>query len=471
MGEEYGREEWQEDEAAATAEAIRRIEAAIASGETVLDFTDLSAMTRLPDALAGAQGVREIYASIARPGGSRPAIGAYRRLEDLSVLASLSALTWLDLSQTRVTDLSALAGLSALTSLDLSYTSVTDLSALAGLSALTSLDLSGTRVTDLSVLMQIPLFAAETAQSLRIQGTPAARSEVDPNMEALSGLPPDRCAIETVQYLKGTHPLNRDPLGKGNGGTAGAGLAGRLADASPVAIQNVDGKLEAVNPGAPQRVNALEAGQRIEGLRHHVALVLSEARQTQCGAAVLRRLEAYANGLAGDPPIFFVIDAPMQMLRGSLDDSYLMEAVDRGLEQGLKSLVVAHDALRPFLLPPTDEEIAAVDALPPIQPGVTPNEVAVLAQEAIEALSGAEVAEKVGGQLVNTLKAIEELALSLKDRKDPAGPLRRVIASFGGTLSVLADAIALHAWWLGPAGVALAGRIQPSFERIMGLFM
>jgi hypothetical protein len=60
MGDEYGRMEWQTDKAAATAEAVRRIEAAIASGATVLDFADLIAMTRLPDELAKAQEVREI---------------------------------------------------------------------------------------------------------------------------------------------------------------------------------------------------------------------------------------------------------------------------------------------------------------------------------------------------------------------------------------------------------------------------
>jgi hypothetical protein len=93
MGDEYGRVEWQTDEAAATAEAVRRIEAAIASGAKGLDFSDLSAMTRLPDELAKAHGVREINAGVVSP---------IRALDDnflVKRLTSISAYTTLPLLQ------------------------------------------------------------------------------------------------------------------------------------------------------------------------------------------------------------------------------------------------------------------------------------------------------------------------------------------------------------------------------------
>lgn len=534
MGDEYGRMEWQTDEAAATAEAVRRIEAAIASGATVLDFSDLSAMTRLPDALAKAHGVREINAGVAFVAGSPKQNFAERRLSDISALAGLpmlstltlssthvsdvsplsglSGLTSLDLSNTPVKDLSALSGLYGLTSLDLSYTAVSDLSALSGLvgltslvvsgnwvsdlsalsglsgltslelsetsvfdlsalsglSGLASLDLSTTHVSDLGFLMSFPMFASEQAKFLRYDNTPAANPQADRRLDFLSRLPPDRCAIETVQYLKGTHPDFGPPEVRGNG--TGKPIAAALALASPIAIGRVGDQLEAINPGTPQRVNPLEAGQRVDGLRRQVALVRGEAHYTQCGPAVLRRLEAYAQSLAADPPIFFVMDAPMQMLRGSLDDSYLMEAVDKGLEQGLRGLVDAHDALRPFLLPPSGEEVAAMDALPPLALDVTPDDVAGLAHRAVDALSREDIRDMVGPQLVSTLKAIEDLAVAWKDRSDNPSFLRSIVAPFGGTLSVLADAISVHAWWLGPTGVSLAGRIQPLLDTVLGWF-
>jgi hypothetical protein len=556
MGDEYGRMEWQTDEAAATAEAVRRIEAAIASGATALDFSDLSAMTRLPDELAKAHGVREINAGVAFVAGSPKQNFAERRLTDISALAGLpmlstltlsrthvsdvsplsglsgltsldlsntpvfllsplsglSRLTSLDLSNTPVKDLSALSGLYGLTSLDLSYTAVSDLSALSGLvgltslvvsgnwvsdlsalsgllgltslevsetsvfdlsalsglSGLASLDLSTTHVSDLGFLMLFPLFASEQAKFLRYDNTPAANPQADRRLDLLSRLPPDRCAIETVQYLKGTHPDFGPPEVRGNG--VSKPIAATLAEASPIAIGRVGDRLEAINPGTPQRVNPLEMGQRVDGLRRQVALVRAEALHTQCGPAVLRRLESYADSLAADLPIFFVMDAPMHMLRGSLDDSYLMEAVDKGLQQGLRGLVDAHDALRPFLLPPSDEEVAAMDALPPLDVDVTPDDVAGLAHQALDALSHEDIRDKVGPQLVSTLKAIEDLAVTWKDRSDNPSFLRKIVAPFGGTLSVLADAISVHAWWLGPTGVLLAARIQPLLDKVLGWF-
>jgi hypothetical protein len=97
MGDAVGRAEWRTDEAAATAEAVRRIDAAIASGATVLDFSDLIAMTRLPDALTQAQGVREIHAGVVSPIRALDDNVLVKRLTSISALAGLTKLTSLHL--------------------------------------------------------------------------------------------------------------------------------------------------------------------------------------------------------------------------------------------------------------------------------------------------------------------------------------------------------------------------------------
>ena len=66
----------------------------------------------------------------------------------------------------------------------------------------------------------------------------------------LSRLDPRRCAVETVQYLNGTHPDFRNR----SDGSQARPLAERLAGASPVGLEVRDGALQAVNPGTPERL-------------------------------------------------------------------------------------------------------------------------------------------------------------------------------------------------------------------------
>lgn len=67
--------------------------------------------------------------------------------------------------------------------------------------------------------------------------------------------------------------------------------------------------------------------------------------------------------------------------------------------------------------------------------------------------------------------AFTKTAQAAKGRiEDRPGFLRRVVAPFAGTLSVLADAVTVHGWWLGPTGTALAARLQPLLERVLLLF-
>jgi internalin A len=104
-------------------------------------------------------------------------------------LATLTALTSLNLSDTQVTDAGAalLARLTALTSLDLSDTQVTDAGAknLGVLAALTFLDLTRTKVTDLSPLLPLLERGLEVSvrgrfhRGLDLEGCPLVRPPIE----------------------------------------------------------------------------------------------------------------------------------------------------------------------------------------------------------------------------------------------------------------------------------------------------
>ena len=586
MGDEYGRMEWQTDEAAATVEAVRRIEAAIASGATALDFSDLSAMTRLPDALAKAHGVREINAGVAFVAGSPKQNFAERRLTDISALAGLAMLSKLTLSRTHVADLSPLSGLSGLTSLDLSdtpvfflsplsglsgltsldlsntpvfllaplsglsgltslnlsngpvkdlsalsglygltsldlsYTAVSDLSALSGLvgltslvvsgnwvsdlsalsglveltslavndtqvsnlsslsglSGLASLDLSTTHVSDLGFLMSFPMFASEQAKFLRYDNTPAANPQADRRLDFLSRLPPDRCAIETVQYLKGTHPDFGPPQSSGlvNGGLTG--LAERLAEASPVEVVLEGGLLQACNAGTPERVAPKELGLRVTALREQVGELLNESRGKQMPQNLVRRFERYAKALDYEEVTYLLLDGPIAALRGGLNDPYMTGALDGGFLGMWAELVKMHDQLRPLLLPPEED-----DSLE-LRDDVTPEDVLEIARKVEDAFLDAEADGVVGSSMVEAVQASADYVQAAKSSPEQKRNwLKRGVMALGGFVAnvigrfialgaVAGAAFQVQAFLATPYGQALVEKLRPLLEGILRLF-
>lgn len=498
MGDEYGRMEWQTDEAAATAEAVRRIEAAIASGAKGLDFTDLIAMTRLPDALAKAQGVREIYAGVVSPIRalddnflvkrltSISALAGLTKLtslhidstqvSDLSALSGLSGLTSLNLNYTPVSDLSALSDLSGLTSLDLSSTSVSDLSALSGLSGLTALDLRNTQVSDLGILMSFPLFASEQAKFLRYAITPAAHPQADRRLDYLSRLPPDRCAIETVQYLKGTHPDFGPPQTSGlvNGGLTG--LAERLAEASPVEVVLEGGLLQARNAGTPERVAPKELGLRVTALREQVGELLNESRGKQMPQNLVRRFERYAKALDYEEVTYLLLDGPIAALRGGLNDPYMTGALDGGFLGMWAELVKMHDQLRPLLLPPEED-----DSLE-LRDDVTPEDVLEIARKVEDAFLDAEADGVVGSSMVEAVQASADYVQAAKSSPEQkrnwltrgvvalGAAVAKVIKGFEAIGTLSRAAVQVQEFLASPYGQALVAALRPLLEVIKALF-
>ncbi|SFI92332.1 leucine-rich repeat domain-containing protein [Jannaschia pohangensis] len=408
-------EAWRTDPSAAEAEALRRIEAAAESdnAETrlVLDFSDLPALTRVPEEIGlltdllvltiGHLNSEERSNVIAHKMADISALAALTQIEilslsttevrdfsvlsslsklshlimfgtpviditplsslsaleeldladtqvsDISGLSGLSALRRLRLSDTQVSDISGLSGLSALTHLDLTRTHVDDISALSGLSALTYLSLYETRVRELSVLLSIPVFWDERASLLSFEGTPAADPNNDRRLDLLSRLPGDRCAIETVQYLKGTHPDFRDPPAGGGAGPDARSVTDRLRDAAEVEVGVRDGKLVAGNASPPKRLAPVERDTRLDALRADVKDLLAEAEQVQLPHVQRSRLQRYAYVLAAEAPTYITLDGPMAILRGALSDRYVTDALDKGFVAGWTHLVATHDELRP----------------------------------------------------------------------------------------------------------------------------
>jgi internalin A len=158
----------------AYAEALRRIEAAVDSGQDWLDLGDLPLAAIPPEIGRLAGQLRELglgadqydpEQAVWEHDPTRPVLSG--GIDELSPLAGLHVLQWLDLSVCRqLTDIRPLTGLTALQSLNLSgCCQFTDLGPLASLTALQSLELYGCeQIKDLS-----PLAGLAALQSLDLR--------------------------------------------------------------------------------------------------------------------------------------------------------------------------------------------------------------------------------------------------------------------------------------------------------------
>ena len=386
-------------------------------------------------------------------------------MSDLAALSGLTGLTTLNLRDTDVSDLTALSGLTGLTTLDLAYTGVTDLTALSGLPRLMSLDITRTSVRDLSPLLDIPLFRDEKATYLVYQGTPAAAPANDRRLDLLARLPPVRCAIETMQYLKGTHPDFREPAGGGAGSPRSA--KDILILTGPVELMVDDGRLEAQNRGAPERLAPAELAIRVDALRRQVDQLSREAANKQVPEHIRARLASYAVPLAEDAPIYLLLDGPMAFLRGGVEDAYVTDALDGGFVEGWRQLVAMHDDLRPLLLPPSEDD----PALPELQPDFTPEDGIEVTDEVIEVMSGEEAGDSVGTSVIGALAAAKDFFEAAKGNLEHRpGLLKRGVKAVGGIVALAGSAAIIHAWATSPSGIAVIAKLQPLLERILQFF-
>jgi hypothetical protein len=385
-------------------------------------------------------------------------------MRDITALAELPGLRTLNACYAQITDFAPLAGMTALTSLELGGTRIADAAPLARMTALTSLNLGHTRIADLEFLLALPRFAAEQAEWLAFADTPAADPARDRRLDLLSRLPPDRCAVETVQYLKGTHPDFRDPPG----GARGVGLPVRLAEASPVEVEIRDGRPEAANRGPPERLAPVELAQRLAALRGEARALLAYSAQTQLSALHRGALEHYIAALSLEPPTYLLLDGPMAILAAGARAPYVTDALEDGFVAGWRQMVRAHDELRPLLLPP--EEPAA----PAPAPDATPEAALDLTRQAREVLEPAAEDGDVGRSTVEVLHAVRDILEAAKARPEERPTLlRRGMAGLGGLLATLlqhgAAAASLQAWALTPQGQAVLAKLAPIFEALLKL--
>ena len=149
--------------AAITSDALRNLTRLEAEGRGIADLTGLEYAVNLTWLDLGATTIdgewRENPISNVSPLASLTNLEwldlASTGVSDVSALAHLTNLEWLDLGGHFVSDVSALAGLTNLEWLDLGGPFVSDVSSLASLTNLRTLDLGGTLVSDVSSLARL----------------------------------------------------------------------------------------------------------------------------------------------------------------------------------------------------------------------------------------------------------------------------------------------------------------------------
>ena len=143
-------------------------------------------------------------------------------ISDLTPLAGLNNLTWLNLTNTGVADLTPLAGLNNLTRLSLGDNSISDLTPLAGLNNLTRLSLGDNRVSSLT-----PLAGLNNLTELWLGDNPIADLTPLAGLNNLTWLTLTNTGVADLTPLAGLNNLTRLSLGDNS-----------IADLTPLAGLN-----------------------------------------------------------------------------------------------------------------------------------------------------------------------------------------------------------------------------------------
>ena len=160
-----------------------------------------------------------------------------------------------------------------------------------------------------------------------------------------------------------------------------------------------------------------------------------------------------------------MLDAPMAFVQGSLNDSYVTEALDGGFVEACRLLVQMHQQLRPLLISAERSE----ELVPDLSPEFDVQEAIGVTDVAIEALDDPSVEQEVI-EALNAAKDYFETAQQSGSIR--ASLLRRGIAAVGGIVSgAMAGACgtALYVWATSPSGLAVIARLQPILERLLAL--
>ena len=519
---EYGNELWKRDTEAANAEAVRRAcllrDAEDAEDRREIFFSDLGALTILPQELAEIDGLQRLIVGDAETPGGRfyptqhfqnvdvvaklstlvelnlrfcvlkelPDLSYLQNLQKLDLthtridhvfgLNGLTSLISLSLAGTDVRDVNSLGGLTSLKSLDLTDTNVDNISVLRGLSLLHSLFLSDTYVDDINVLLSLSRYVALDAHSLSISRTPLAQK--DRHWEMLAGLSQERQATDIVLYLQGKHPDLQPPEEGASRPTGPAAILTR----SPITIIEQDGLAEVEDSQDKAALPPVLLADHTDQIKTVHALAQGMVEGLELGANVppllLQRLKWYRD--VADPasrPVLNVLESVMVVLRGTIADAYMRAQMDEGTCAGLDHLVLMHDDIG---VPPAIEDPRPV--LPHV-PETAPAQTEVIEQvKALQhtirdlsaaGLTGNTITLAINStvDVVNTANSPTIHTLSSEEKKEREGLWAWGLRMAAGMSQGLETYGKIHGWSTTPMGAALLQRLADIVQKLLPYFM
>lgn len=356
-----------------------------------------------------------------------------------------------------------LRDLGQLKRVNLNYSQISNIEDMGYLPNLTSLDVSRTNVSDIPYIMQFPKFADSTAENLGFRDTPSAL--INNPMRLLSGMRGRDCVKQTIMYLKGEHPDLRDFSGiKQN-------IESLLSEASPVEVTTKSGKISVDNVGPAERINPVEQRERLLALKAHIEILIAETAYVQCPQPVIRRLKALLHVFESDTPIFLILETHAHFLNATVEDNFIAEMMDAPLLCSIKKLVSSVQQLKPFMMPPPDQEAVALAKIPEIRSGVSAEDFLDVARQTQNMLSSEDIREDIGVSVIETIESFKE---NLGDQTFNNRPsvFKNIAARFSGFISLLSNAASIHAWISTyAAGLNIINQLQNLLNKLISFFV
>lgn len=460
-----GPKSWSTSSKAAYAEAERRISECLEKYKLFaiddrieskeLYLSDLRALEKIPESISQLHFLERLFIGTAARNGV-PHRGC-KYINNIRNISTLHNLKYINISKTNVKDISPLMQLWSLEELDMEGVPVTDISPIESLPSLRSIFLTNSKVLDVRPLGKLPMANMGRSMLIALRGTPALRN--DPKLELLTKFDIDKASDEIRDYLTGNHPAFEKYAAFEK-----ESAFRDIARITPVHYNEKNSKIFAANINNIEFDKIEFRKELLSAIKSHISLIDQESQSKQIPEIFHIRLSRYIDAVNRENPSFIEMDSALSFLRGTIEDSYLLESCDLGFIDGCRQLIILHDNIRSTYVKDLQKLHDITLMAKEVPNERTANEIS---NDLDEIFNNHGLPVSFDESVTLLSQAIRDLGLAANEISNKDSALKKSVILVCGALAALSSFVTIQSWAASDYGIKFLTKLSEIITRIL----